>query len=58
MLKIYHDADADLTLLRGRKVAVLAADGFEQAELEEPMNAFKDAGAEVSIVSPNEKTIF
>lgn len=44
--------------LKNKKVAVLAADGFEQSELEEPMEAFKKAGAEVSIVSPNEKTIF
>ena len=40
------------TLLNHKRVAILAADGFEQAELEEPMNALKDAGAEVSIVSP------
>lgn len=46
------------TSLKNKRVAVLAADGFEQAELKEPMNAFKDAGAEVSIVSPNDKTIF
>lgn len=40
------------TQLKEKKVAILAADGFEQAELEEPMNALKDAGATVSIVSP------
>src|SRR5579871_6330740 len=40
------------TLLNHKRVAILAADGFEQAELEKPMNALKDAGAEVSIVSP------
>ncbi|HSI11322.1 MAG TPA: type 1 glutamine amidotransferase domain-containing protein [Chthoniobacter sp.] len=40
------------TQLKDKKVAILAADGFEQAELEEPMNALKDAGATVSIVSP------
>jgi protease I len=40
------------TQLKEKKVAILAADGFEQAELEEPMKALKDAGATVSIVSP------
>ena len=38
--------------LQGRKVAILATDGFEQVELTEPMKALKAAGAEVSVVSP------
>jgi protease I len=38
--------------LQGRKVAVLATDGFEQVELTEPVKALKAAGAEVKIVSP------
>jgi protease I len=38
--------------LKGKKVAILASNGFEQAELEKPRQALKDAGAEVSIVSP------
>lgn len=33
------------------KVAILAADGFEQSELFEPLDAFKQAGVEVKIVS-------
>jgi protease I len=37
--------------LSSKRVAILAADGFEQAELEEPMKALKEAGADVSIVS-------
>jgi len=32
-------------------VAVLARDGFEEAELTEPVKALKDAGAQVTIVS-------
>lgn len=44
--------------LKNKKIAVLAADGFEQVELEGPMKAFVEAGATCSIVSPNEKTIF
>lgn len=35
----------------GLKVAILAADGFEQSELFEPRKALEDAGAKVSIVS-------
>jgi protease I len=38
--------------LAGRKVAVLATDGFEQSELEKPLSALKDAGASVEVVSP------
>jgi len=43
--------------LINKRVAILAASGFEQAELEEPMNALKEAGATVSIVSPEAKKI-
>ena len=38
--------------LSGRKVAVLATDGFEQSELEKPVEALKAAGATVEVVSP------
>ncbi len=38
--------------LKGRRVAVLATDGFEQSELIEPVKALKDAGAEVEVISP------
>jgi len=38
--------------LAGRKIAVLATDGFEQSELEKPVEALKAAGASVEIVSP------
>ncbi|MGI8542544.1 MAG: type 1 glutamine amidotransferase domain-containing protein [Aridibacter sp.] len=37
--------------LSGKKVAILAANGFEQSELFEPKKALEDAGAEVLIVS-------
>lgn len=40
-----------------KRIAILAADGFEQAELQDPMMALEQAGATVSIVSPNPKTI-
>jgi protease I len=37
--------------LEGRKVAVLATNGFEQSELEKPVEALKAAGAHVEVVS-------
>ena len=37
--------------LKGKKVAILAADMFERVELEQPMQALKDAGADVEVVS-------
>jgi len=38
--------------LSGKRVAVLATDGFEEAELTSPKKAMEDAGAMVDIVSP------
>lgn len=38
--------------LSGRKIAVLATDGFEQSELEKPIEALKAVGATVEVVSP------
>lgn len=37
--------------LKGKKVAILSADGFEQSELLEPKKALEDAGAEIKIIS-------
>jgi protease I len=45
------------TQLFEKRVAILAADGFEQSELEGPLKALANAGAYVSIVSPNPKKI-
>jgi protease I len=42
-------AEHDLT---GKKVAILAAHGFEQVELTEPRKAIEAAGAQTHIVSP------
>ena len=38
-------------VLKGKKVAILAADMFEKVELEEPRKALEDAGADVEVVS-------
>jgi protease I len=44
-------------VLKGKKVAILAADMFERVELEEPRKALEDAGADVEIVSIHEGEI-
>lgn len=41
-----------MATLNGMKVAILAAEGFEQTELTEPRKALQDAGAETQVVSP------
>jgi protease I len=38
--------------LKGKKIAILATDGFEQAELLEPRKALDEAGATTQVVSP------
>jgi protease I len=38
--------------LDGRRVAIVATDGFEQVELTEPKKALQEAGARVDMVSP------
>lgn len=43
--------------LQGFRVAALATDGFEESELIQPMKALKDAGAEVSVLSPKQGEI-
>ena len=43
--------------LSGKKVAILATDGFEQSELQEPLRALKREGAEVEIIAPHDGLI-
>ena len=43
--------------LQGKKVAILATDGFEQSELLEPKKALEEAGAKTFVVSPKEGSI-
>lgn len=38
--------------LSGKRIAVLATDGFEQSELLEPLKALREAGATPEVVSP------
>ena len=41
-----------MATLSGMKVAILAAEGFEQSELTEPRKALEEAGAETRVISP------
>jgi protease I len=43
--------------LKGTKVAILVADGFEQVELTEPKKALEQAGAETEIISPSKEKV-
>jgi protease I len=43
--------------LAGMRVAILATNGFEQAELEEPRKALRAAGAQTVLVSPKSGTL-
>lgn len=43
--------------LEGKRVAILATDGFEQVELTKPREALQNAGADVEIVSPKKGAI-
>ena len=41
-----------MSTLSGKTIAVLATDGFEQVELDKPVDALRKAGATVHIVAP------
>jgi len=43
--------------LTGKKVAILATDGFEQDELFSPLEALQHANADVKVIAPHDKKI-
>ena len=43
--------------LKGRKVAILADNGFEQVEMTEPRRALREAGAETHLISPQREQV-
>ena len=43
--------------LKGKHVAIVATDGFEQSELTQPLDALRAAGAKVDVVSPRDGAI-
>src|SRR4051812_44494434 len=40
------------TTLRGKKIAIVATDGFEQSELLVPLDRLRQAGADVDVIAP------
>ncbi len=43
--------------VKGKKVAILTENGFEEVELTSPMNALEQAGAEVHVISPQQDKV-
>ncbi len=43
--------------LAGKRVAIMATDGFERSELLEPKKALEEAGARVAVIAPHEGLI-
>ncbi|MDX1642801.1 MAG: type 1 glutamine amidotransferase domain-containing protein [Thermoanaerobaculia bacterium] len=43
--------------LNGKRIAIVATDGFEQSELFEPLEALRTAGAEVDVIAPEAGSI-
>lgn len=48
---------ASVQPLRGKRVAILATDGFEQSELTAPRDALREAGAKTVVIAPKAGTI-
>ncbi len=44
--------DAEDKPLRGKRIAILATEGVEEAELTKPKQALEDAGASVDVIAP------
>jgi len=49
---------ADKTTLQGLRVAILATDGVEDAELKDPRKALDDAGAKTTLIAPKAGKIY
>ena len=47
----------DQQRLQGKRIAILATEGFEQSELEKPREALDQAGAHTEVISPKEGQI-
>jgi protease I len=46
-----------MATLSGKKVAIITENGFEEVELTSPKKALEEAGAQVDIVSPQQKNV-
>jgi protease I len=51
------NTDTKEDVLKGKKIAILVADGFEEDELLSPRKALEEAGAETEVVSPAKKKV-
>src|SRR5262245_24623387 len=47
-------ADEKKESIKGKRVAILVTDGFEESEMTQPRKALDDAGAKTTLVSPKE----
>jgi len=56
-IPIIHLKSFIMKSLKGKKVAILTETGFEEVELTSPMQALKEAGAEVEVVSPQKAKV-
>lgn len=52
MRAFFFNPVKDKTLLKGKRIAVIAADGFEEIELTGPVWYFRELGAQVDIIAP------
>jgi protease I len=57
IIPIIHLKSFIMKSLKGKKVAILTETGFEEVELTSPMQALKEAGAEVEIISPQKEKV-
>ncbi|MFO7923191.1 MAG: type 1 glutamine amidotransferase domain-containing protein [Bacteroidales bacterium] len=46
-----------MSRLKGKKIAILATNGFEESELFEPKEVLENSGAEVNVISPETEKI-
>lgn len=43
--------------IEGRNIAIIATDGFEQSELDTPLDVLREAGARVDVIAPSKHPI-
>jgi len=47
-----EDKKTDTSKIKGKRVAILVTDGFEQVEMTKPRKALDDAGAKTTLIAP------
>jgi len=56
-IEAFREETVQNKMLEGMRVAILASDGVEDAELREPRKALEDAGAKTTLFAPKEGSI-